>query len=85
MTWLANAVGCDYRHLRGILDGTRSPSLVLLEDIAEAVGMEVQVSQTISTDVKLRLTTKSKADHHEEQLAIEEPPLVYRNSPPSGG
>ncbi len=78
--WLADELGCAYRHLNGVLNGNRSPSLELLHAIAECVGMKAEVTQTIATDVKLRLVEKPEyvyVDCRKEKSVIEEPPFVF--------
>ena len=78
-TWMADKLGVSSQHLSNIVNGTKKPSIKLVEDMAKIMGVDYHTLWTEYDDVQVTCYDDFDVDEFGEKM--DEQPIVPEGTP----
>ena len=80
-TWMADQLGVSSQHLSNIVNGTKKPSMKLVEDMAKIMGVDYRTLWTEYDDVQVTCYEPDDFDVDEFREKMEGQPIVPEGTP----
>lgn len=80
-TWTADQLGISSQHLSNIVNGTKKPSMKLVEDMAKIMGVDYRTLWTEYDDVQVTCYEPDDFDVDEFREKVEGQPIVPEGTP----